>query len=109
MIKRIGALAFIFVCTSIAWIILGSTIFSRTESPLSSELKSRVAGNWGTEQQQSPPKATYQHEFTRTEEDGKETKQIKASETISLSFLKKKKSRSAADVFVCVMWTSGFV
>jgi inner membrane protein involved in colicin E2 resistance len=84
MIKRIGALAFIFVCTSIAWIILGSTIFSRTESPLSSELKSRVAGNWGTEQQQSPPKATYQHEFTRTEEDGKETKQIKASETISL-------------------------
>jgi inner membrane protein involved in colicin E2 resistance len=84
MIKRIGALAFIFVCTSIAWIILGSTIFSRTESPLSGELKSRVAGNWGTEQQQSPPKATYQHEFTRTEEDGKETKQTKASETISL-------------------------
>ena len=84
MIKRIGALAFIFVCTSIAWIILGSTIFSRTESPLSGELKSRVAGNWGTEQQQSPPKATYQHESTRTEEDRKETKQIKASETISL-------------------------
>ncbi len=84
MIKRIAALVFIFVCTSIAWIILGATIFSRTNSPLSGELKSRVAGNWGTAQQQSPPVATYQHEFIRTIEDGKETKQIKASEAIPL-------------------------
>jgi inner membrane protein involved in colicin E2 resistance len=84
MIKRIAALVFIFVCTSIAWIILGATIFSRTNSPLSGELKSRVAGNWGTAQQQSPPVATYQHEFIRTVEDGKETKQIKASEAIPL-------------------------
>ena len=71
MIKRIAALAFIFVCTSIAWIILGSTIFFRTNSPLSGELKSRVAGNWGTAQEQSPPNASYQHEFIRTVENGK--------------------------------------
>jgi inner membrane protein involved in colicin E2 resistance len=85
MIKRIAALAFIFVCTSIAWIILGSTICFRTNSPLSGELKSRVAGNWGTAQEQSPPMASYQHEFIRTVENGKETKQIKVSETLPLA------------------------
>jgi inner membrane protein involved in colicin E2 resistance len=84
MIKRIAALLFIFVCTSIAWIVLGTTIVYRTDSPLSNELKSRVAGNWGTAQEQSPPNASYHHEFIRTEEDGNETKQIKASETIPL-------------------------
>ena len=61
MIKRIGALVFIFVCTSIAWAILGSTILSRTYSPLSGELKSRVAASWGTAQEQPPPAASYQH------------------------------------------------
>ena len=30
MLKRIIAIAFIFVCASVAWIILGATIFSRT-------------------------------------------------------------------------------
>ncbi len=32
MTKRIIAIAFIFVCASIAWAILGGTIFSRTYS-----------------------------------------------------------------------------
>ena len=30
MVKRIVAIAFIFVCASVAWAILGTTIFSRT-------------------------------------------------------------------------------
>ena len=30
MTKRIIAIAFIFICTSVAWAILGGTIFSRT-------------------------------------------------------------------------------
>ena len=29
---RIGAIVFIFFCTSVAWIILGATIFARTDS-----------------------------------------------------------------------------
>jgi hypothetical protein len=33
MLKRIAAIAFIFICTAIAWGILGGTIFSRTYSP----------------------------------------------------------------------------
>src|SRR5258705_10852465 len=37
--KRIAALVLIFVCTSIAWAILCSTILERTDSTLSVELK----------------------------------------------------------------------
>jgi len=32
MVKRIVALVFIFFCTAVAWMILGSTIFYRTET-----------------------------------------------------------------------------
>ena len=71
MVKRIGALVFIFVCTSIAWAILGSTILERTYSPLSGELKSRVAASWGTAQKQTPPKASYAHEVTQVTEEKK--------------------------------------
>lgn len=85
MIKRIAALSFIFVCTSIAWIILGTAIFVRTNSPASSELKSRVASSWGTAQQQSPPTASYQHEVISNEETDKGTKQVKTIRTVPLS------------------------
>src|ERR1700730_12723752 len=84
MVKRIGALVFIFVCTSIAWAILGSTILERTYSPLSGELKSRVAASWGTAQKQTPPKASYQHEVVQVIEDKKGRKKIKKSENVPL-------------------------
>jgi inner membrane protein involved in colicin E2 resistance len=59
MVKRIAAIGFIVVCTSIAWAILGSTIFYRTYS--SDELlKGRVSSSWGTPQEQTPPTARYQ-------------------------------------------------
>jgi inner membrane protein involved in colicin E2 resistance len=85
VIKRIAALAFIYVCTSIAWIILGATIFARTDSPLSSELESRVAKSWGTAQEQSPPTAGYQHEVVRTVQDEKGTRQVKTTESVPLA------------------------
>jgi inner membrane protein involved in colicin E2 resistance len=84
MMRRVAALAFIFGCTSIAWIILGSTIFSRTYSSLSDELKSRVAATWGTAQQQSPPTASFPHEVIRTVEGDKGTKQVKTTECVPL-------------------------
>jgi inner membrane protein involved in colicin E2 resistance len=58
LLRQILALAFIFVCTSIAWVILGSTIFSRTYGS-NEQLQGHVASTWGTSQQQSPPTATY--------------------------------------------------
>jgi inner membrane protein involved in colicin E2 resistance len=58
LLRQILALAFIFVCTSIAWVILGATISSRTYGS-NEQLQGRVASTWGTAQQQSPPTATY--------------------------------------------------
>ncbi len=58
MLKQILALAFIFVCTTIAWAILGATIFSRTYGS-NQQLQDHVASTWGTSQEQAPPAATY--------------------------------------------------
>jgi len=58
LLRQILALAFIFVCTTIAWAILGATIFSRTYGA-NEQLQGHVASTWGTAQQQTPPTATY--------------------------------------------------
>ena len=59
MIKRIAAIVFIFICTTIAWVALGATIFSRIYSA-DGRLQEKVASSWGTAQTQAPPNATYQ-------------------------------------------------
>src|SRR5271156_4772863 len=58
MFKRVAAIALILFCVSIAWAILGSTIFMRTYSS-DSRLKDRVASSWGSPQGQAPPSAGY--------------------------------------------------
>jgi inner membrane protein involved in colicin E2 resistance len=58
LLRQIVALAFIFVCTTIAWMILGATIFSRTYGS-NQQLQGHVASTWGTAQEQTPPTATY--------------------------------------------------
>ena len=58
MFRQIVALLFIFVCTTIAWIILGSTILYRTNNS-DEQLRGRVGSTWGTVQEQAPPSATY--------------------------------------------------
>ncbi len=75
MVKRIAALIFIFVCTTAAWMILGATIFARTESS-DSRLKGQVASTWGAPQEQPPPTASWAQTQTKkveTEENGKKT------------------------------------
>lgn len=70
---RIGAIVFIFFCTSVAWMILGATIFARTTST-DSRLRYQVNANWGTAHTQTPPSASYTRIVTvRSEstEDGK--------------------------------------
>ena len=87
MTKRIIAIVFIFICTSIAWAILGATIFSRTyDSSLTSS--SRVASTWGSEQNQAPPTASFDTKVTTTEEvleNGKKT--VKTVETTNTTWL----------------------
>jgi hypothetical protein len=58
LLRHVLALVFIFVCTTIAWMILGSTIFSRTYGA-NQQLGGHVASTWGTLQEQSPPTAHY--------------------------------------------------
>jgi len=58
LLRQILALAFIFVCTTIAWVILGATIFSRTYGS-NQQLQGHVASTWGSEQEQAPPTASY--------------------------------------------------
>jgi len=58
MTKRILAIFFIFACTSIAWVVLGGTIFSRTYDS-GAVSSSQVASTWGTAQKQPPPTASF--------------------------------------------------
>jgi inner membrane protein involved in colicin E2 resistance len=75
MTKRIIAIAFIFICTSIAWAILGGTIFSRTYSS-DAVAESRVASTWGAAQVQSPPAAFFTRKVARKEESMENGKKI---------------------------------
>src|SRR5438874_7097178 len=74
MAKRIAALVFIFACTSVAWFILGATIFARSEGQ-GQVLHGAVASIWGAPQEQKPPTAAYemttQQPVTNTMPDGR--------------------------------------
>ena len=78
MIARIGAIIFIFVCTSVAWAILGATIFQRTYD-YGSTAENRVESTWGTPQNQLPPQAAFETEVSRkdvTTENGKKIEKV---------------------------------
>jgi inner membrane protein involved in colicin E2 resistance len=73
MTKHIRAIVFIFICASIAWSILGTTIFTRTYS-YDTTLKDRVVSIWGAPHVQRPPSAVTTKVVLRKEqaqEDGK--------------------------------------
>ncbi|MBI5085256.1 MAG: inner membrane CreD family protein [Acidobacteria bacterium] len=57
MVKRIAAVGFIFICTSIAWAVLAGTIFSRTYHS-DGLLRGKVASAWGSKHAQQPPSLT---------------------------------------------------
>src|SRR5262245_6197710 len=76
MVKRILAIIAIFVCTCVAWMILGTSIFLRTESA-GNLLSGRVASAWGSAQEQHPPTVSYlrpEQKLIDVEEDGKKVK-----------------------------------
>jgi inner membrane protein involved in colicin E2 resistance len=67
MLKRIVAIAFIFLCASAAWMVLGATVFSRTYDS-DQLLEGQVTSLWGAPQSQSPPAATAEHTVPKTTE-----------------------------------------
>src|SRR5215510_9042869 len=86
MVKRILAIIAIFVCTCMAWMILGTSIFLRTENA-GTLLSGRVASAWGSAQEQHPPTVTYlrpQQKLVEVEEDGKK---VKKNETVQITTL----------------------
>jgi hypothetical protein len=83
MMRRIAAIFLILSCTSIAWAILGTTIFARTYD-VGSNLTSRVELTWGAPEEQSPPAIGYlrlQTKKVETEENGNKTTRLENYET----------------------------
>jgi len=73
LLRQLLALAFIFACTTIAWVILGTTITSRTYGA-NQQLQSHVASTWGAPQQETPPSAMFTVKETKnstSREDGR--------------------------------------
>ncbi len=82
MAKKIAALIVIYVGCTLAWVVLGSSIFFRTQS-FSPKLRDQVRLLWGGEHRQAPPQAWYVEDRVReTEEvaDDGSTKRIKTVE-----------------------------
>ena len=78
MFKRIAAVTGIFICSCTAWVVLGSTIFYRTDHS-DSALSGRVTSTWGAPQEQKPPSIFYQWQESKTvtaEENGKTVKRV---------------------------------
>jgi inner membrane protein involved in colicin E2 resistance len=75
MIKRIAAITLIWLCTAVAWLILGGTILARTYSS-DTELRGKVAATWGAPQQQAPPLAAYTEPVRRNVEVLEEGKKV---------------------------------
>lgn len=82
MIKRIAAIAFIWLCTTFAWMILGSTIDSRTQSS-GEKLDSKVGSTWGTKQEQLPPSAQFWITQNKTVQREINGKQVERTEQIT--------------------------
>src|SRR2546423_13359120 len=58
MVKRLAAISFIFICTTVAWMILGTTIYTRTSNS-GRALRDRVQSIWGAAHGQQAPFGEY--------------------------------------------------
>src|SRR5260370_11902199 len=79
MFKRVAAISAIFICTTVAWAILGSTIFYRTYDA-ESGLSGRVASTWGAPQGQAPPAIAREWQEEKTVEVEEKEKKITRTE-----------------------------
>jgi len=84
MFKRIAAIIGIFACTCVAWMILGTSIFYRTDN-LGPVLSSRVGSTWGTAQEQRPPSTTYFTDEVKTVVVEEDKKKVEKQEHYSLA------------------------
>jgi hypothetical protein len=84
MVKRILAIIAIFICSCVAWMILGTSIYLRTENA-GSELSGRVASTWGQSQEQRPPAVSYLVQEPRTVQVEENGQKVKKTEMVSVA------------------------
>lgn len=84
MFKRIAAITGIFVCSCVAWMALGTSIFLRSESA-GSALSGRVGSTWGTAQEQHPPAVSYWVQETKTAEVEQNGQKVKKTELVNVT------------------------
>src|SRR5260221_10218563 len=84
MFKRIAAIIGIFACTCIAWMILCTSIFYRTDN-LVPVLSSRGGSTWGTAQEQRPPAVNYFTDEVKTGVVEEDKKKIEKQEHYNLA------------------------
>jgi len=83
VVRHIIAIVFIFIATTVAWAILGSTLLYRTYRS-DEELRGRVQSTWGTVQEQHPPTATWSETVPATvesQEDGRSVRRATRTST----------------------------
>jgi len=83
MVRRIVAIASIFILTSIAWAILGTTIFTRTYSS-DATAQGRVESTWGAPHIQAPPAATFAQLVPKTVESVENGKKTTRTEQVEV-------------------------
>ena len=59
MVSRIIAIIFIYICCTVAWVILGTTVLVRSETQ-DGKLRGMVGKLWGTPHRQQAPEAWYE-------------------------------------------------
>ena len=84
MVKRILAIVAIFVCSCVAWMILGTSIYLRTENA-GSVLSGRVASTWGQTQEQRPPAVSYLVQEARVVQVEENGQKIKKTEMVNVA------------------------
>jgi inner membrane protein involved in colicin E2 resistance len=98
LLKRIVAICFIFVATAIAWMILGTTIYARTNS-FGDRLRVGVSSIWGEPQTQKPPVASITLEGEKKTTELVDGKTMTKVETVDrTSFL----HQEASDIRVAI-------
>lgn len=115
MAKRIAAIVLIFICSTVAWMVLGATIFARTYDT-DSRLKGRVSSNWGSAQEQDAPTAeAVWREIKRvesTDDDGKRV--LRNVEQVATQPLPLERTRARVDLALehrqkGLLWYSTYV
>ncbi len=84
MVKRILAIIAIFVCSCVAWMILGTSIYLRTENA-GSALSGRVASTWGEAQEQHPPAVSYLVQEAKTVQVEENGQKVKKTEMVNVA------------------------